>query len=63
MTKKALEASTLIPCMVVLVTCHGIDGKPNVSAISEGGVFNNKPPVIGISIKRFHLSKHVLSPQ
>ena len=34
MTKQQLEISTLIPCMVVLVTCQGVDGKPNVSTIS-----------------------------
>lgn len=56
MAKKQLEASTLIPCMVVLVSCQGNDGKPNVSTISEGGVLCNHPPVIGISITRSHLS-------
>lgn len=56
MAKKRLEPSTLIPCMVVLVTCQGLDGRPNVSTISEGGVLCNKPPVLGISITRTHLS-------
>lgn len=56
MVKKRLEPSTLIPCMVVLVTCQGVDGKPNVSAISEGGVLCNHPPMMGISITRSHLS-------
>jgi len=56
MAKKQLEVSTLIPCMVVLVTCQGLDGKPNVSTISEGGVLCNHPPVIGISVSRAHLS-------
>lgn len=56
MAKKMLEASTLVPCMVVLVTCQGVDGKPNVSAISEGGVLCNHPPMLGISITRSHLS-------
>ena len=56
MAKKMLEPSTLIPCMAVLVTCQGADGKPNVSTVSEGGVFNNQPPVIGVSITRSHFS-------
>jgi flavin reductase (DIM6/NTAB) family NADH-FMN oxidoreductase RutF len=56
MAKKQLEPSTLIPCMVVLVTCQGVDGKANVSAISEGGVLCNHPPMLGISITRSHLS-------
>ena len=56
MAKKQLEISTLIPCMVVLVTCQGVDGKPNVSTISEGGVMCNHPPMIGISVARPHLS-------
>jgi len=56
MSKKQLEASTLLPCMGVLVTCQGVDGKPNVSTVSEGGVLCNRPPVLGISITRSHLS-------
>jgi len=56
MAKKQLEPSTLIPCMVVLVTCQGVDGKPNVSTISEGGVLCNHPPMMGISVAKAHLS-------
>jgi flavin reductase (DIM6/NTAB) family NADH-FMN oxidoreductase RutF len=56
MAKKQLEISTLIPCMVVLVTCQGVDGIPNVSTISEGGVLCNHPPMIGISVAKPHLS-------
>ena len=56
MTKVQLEPSTLLPCMVVLVTCQGVDGKPNVSTISEGGVLCNHPPIVGISITKSHLS-------
>lgn len=60
MVKKVLEPSTLIPCMVTLVTCHGTDHKPNVLAISEGGVLNNYPPVIGISISRVNYSNKLV---
>ena len=56
MAKKQLEISTLVPCMVVLVTCQGVDGIPNVSTISEGGVLCNHPPMIGISVAKPHLS-------
>ena len=56
MAKKLLEPSTLLPCMVVIVTCMGNDGKPNMSTISEGGVLCNEPPILGISINRGHLS-------
>ena len=56
MVKKLLEPSTLLPCMVVIVTCMGNDGKPNMSTISEGGVLCNEPPILGISINRGHLS-------
>ena len=56
MAKKQLEISTLLPCMVVLVTCQGLDGKPNVSTISEGGVMCNHPPMLGISVAKPHLS-------
>ncbi len=56
MTKKLLKPSTLLPSMVVLVTCQGVDGRPNVLTISAGGVLCENPPTIGISITRSHLS-------
>jgi len=56
MSKKQLEISTLIPCFVTLVTCQGVDGKPNVSTISEGGVICNHPPRLSISVARGHFS-------
>lgn len=60
MAKKQLELSTLIPCMVVLVTSQGVDGKPNVCTISEGGELCNHPPVLGVSITRSHLSNKLI---
>lgn len=56
MAKVLLEPSTLLPCMVVIVTCMGNDGKPNMSTISEGGVLCNEPPILGISVARSHAS-------
>jgi len=56
MAKKLLEPSTLLPCMVVIVTCMGNDGKPNMSTISEGGVLSNEPPILGISVNKAHAS-------
>lgn len=60
MAKVLLEPSTLLPCMVVLVTVMGKDGKPNVSCVSEGGCLCNNPPYIGISISKPHHSHHQL---
>ena len=56
MAKILLEPSTLLPCMITIVTCMGNDGKPNMSTISEGGVLCNEPPILGISISKSHLS-------
>lgn len=43
--------TALFPCPVVLVTCVGLDGKPNIITLAWTGVVCSDPPMIGLSIR------------
>lgn len=47
--KKAYTA--LFPCPVVLVTCVGSNGKPNIITLAWVGTLCSEPPIIGASIR------------
>jgi flavin reductase (DIM6/NTAB) family NADH-FMN oxidoreductase RutF len=43
--------AALFPCPVVLVTCVGPDGKPNIITLAWSGVVCSVPPMIGLGIR------------
>jgi len=52
MPKRILKPSAaLFPVPVVLVTCQGKEGKPNIITIAWAGVVCSEPPMISISVR------------
>jgi flavin reductase (DIM6/NTAB) family NADH-FMN oxidoreductase RutF len=50
--KKSLGASTLLyPHPVLVVGTYGEDDKPNMIAISWGGICNSEPPMVAVSLR------------
>lgn len=53
MSKQAWKPSTLLnPVPVVMVTCAGADGKPNIITLAWAGTINSEPPMLSISVRR-----------
>ena len=61
MAKKALETSALLyPVMTTLVSCQGVEGKPNIITVSWGGILSTYPPMVGISIRTIRFSHRLI---
>jgi len=43
--------TALFPCPVVLVTCVGSDGKPNIITLAWVGTVCSDPPMVGLGIR------------
>ena len=43
--------AALFPCPVVLVTCLGSDGKPNIITLAWAGIVCSDPPTLGLGIR------------
>lgn len=43
--------AALFPCPVVLVTCLGSDGKPNIITLAWAGIVCSEPPTLGLGIR------------
>jgi flavin reductase (DIM6/NTAB) family NADH-FMN oxidoreductase RutF len=52
MAKRNLKPTAAVfPVPVVLVTCQGETGAPNIITISYIGILSSKPPMIGIGVR------------
>ncbi len=52
MSKKVFPPSIIFnPTPVIMVSCQGSDGKPNIITVSWAGVVCSEPPMISISIR------------
>jgi flavin reductase (DIM6/NTAB) family NADH-FMN oxidoreductase RutF len=61
MAKTVIETSALLyPVMTALVTCQGIEGKPNILTVSWGGILRTYPPLVGIGIQKIRFSHKLI---
>ena len=51
MKAKENPCAALFPCPVVLVTCLGSDGKPNIITLAWAGIVCSEPPTLGLGIR------------
>jgi flavin reductase (DIM6/NTAB) family NADH-FMN oxidoreductase RutF len=59
--KVQIEPSTLLyPVPVVLVTCSGAEGKPNIITIGWTGIVCSDPPMVSISIRPHRHSARIV---
>ncbi|HEX9062671.1 MAG TPA: flavin reductase, partial [Clostridia bacterium] len=57
MSKQIWKPTTILnPVPVVMVSCAGNTGKPNIITLAWAGTVNTKPPMVSISIKRQRFS-------
>lgn len=57
MSKQIWKPTTILnPVPVVMVSCAGNTGKPNIITLAWAGTVNTKPPMISISIKKQRFS-------
>ena len=43
-------STSLFPCPVVMVSCVGLSGKPNIITLAWAGTVCSNPPIVGIGI-------------
>lgn len=53
MGKQVWKPSTLLnPVPIVMVTCMGDEGKPNIITLAWAGTINSEPPMLSISVRK-----------
>jgi len=61
MAKQLWKPSTILnPVPVVMVTCAGSDGKPNIITLAWAGTINSDPPMISISVRKERYSHKLI---
>ena len=59
MKKKELKPNTILhPHPVLLVGTYGADGKPNLMAVSWGGICCSEPPCVSVALREATLTYH-----
>jgi len=61
MAKQLWKPSTILnPVPVVMVSCCGREGKPNIITVAWAGTINSKPPMVSISIRKERYSYNLI---
>ena len=61
MAKKFIKPTTaLFPVPVVMVSCRGTEGKPNIITIAWTGVVCSNPPMVHISVRKNRFSYRLI---
>jgi len=61
MAKQVWKPSAILnPVPVVMVTCAGKDGKPNIITIAWAGTINSRPPMASISVRKERYSYNLI---
>jgi len=61
MAKQLWKPSTILnPVPVVMVSCCGREGKPNIITVEWAGTINSKPPMVSISIRKERYSYNLI---